>query len=149
MKAVCMPKGSSRAFTLLALHVLLGIYALSDVFSKSASGQEFGSLLFFVFYGLVLVLLGVYALGWQQVIKRMPLSSAYANRAITIVWGIFWGALLFGESVTPGKIIGAAIIMAGIVVYSFADKSDAQMAAANDVENETVRETTTEDGDAR
>lgn len=113
----------SRLGTLLILHIMLGIYSLSDVFSKCASGQTFPGVLFFVFYGLVLVLLGVYALGWQQIIKRMPLSSAYANRAITIVWGIFWGALLFGESITVGKIVGALIIMAGIVIYARADRT--------------------------
>ena len=112
---------NSRVATLLGLHILLGIYSLSDVFSKSAAETTFPSWWFFFLYGMVLLLLGVYALGWQQVIKRMPLSSAFANRAVTIVWGIFWGALLFGEAVTPGKIAGALLIMAGIVVFSRAD----------------------------
>lgn len=115
---------------LLGLHVLLGIYALSDVCSKLAAGAWFPDLMFFVFYGLMLVFLGVYALGWQQVIKRMPLSSAFANRAVTIVWGIFWGAVLFGEAITPGKLAGAAIIMAGIVLYARADASDERGDAA-------------------
>lgn len=108
---------------LLGLHVLLGIYALSDVCSKYAAGVGFPDVAFFLFYGLMLAFLGIYALGWQQVIKRMPLSSAFANRAVTIVWGIFWGAMLFGEDVTPGKLAGAAIIMAGIVLYAHADAS--------------------------
>lgn len=113
-----------RRTTLLGLHVLLGIYALSDVFSKYAAGAGFPDLAFFLFYGLMLVFLGVYALGWQQVIKRMPLSSAFANRAVTVVWGIFWGAVLFGEDITVGKLAGAAIIMAGIVLYARADATN-------------------------
>mgnify|MGYP002569225887 CR=1 FL=1 len=112
---------AGRMRMLLGLHVLLGIYALSDVCSKYAAGAGFPDVAFFLFYGLMLVFLGIYALGWQQIIKRMPLSSAFANRAVTIVWGIFWGALLFGEDVTPGKLVGAAIIMAGIVLYARAD----------------------------
>ena len=108
---------------LLGLHVLLGIYALSDVCSKYAAGAGFFDVAFFLFYGLMLAFLGIYALGWQQIIKRMPLSSAFANRAVTIVWGIFWGAMLFGEDVTPGKLAGAAIIMAGIVLFAHADAS--------------------------
>lgn len=119
---------SSRASTLLILHVLLGVYALSDVASKMASGTDFFSLPFLLWYGVLLACLGIYALGWQQVIKRMPLSSAYANRAITIVWGIFWGFVLFGEAITPGKIIGAAIIACGIVLFARADHADAQAA---------------------
>lgn len=110
--------------TLLGLHVLLGIYSLSDVASKKAAGTAFMSPAFILFYGIVLVLLAFYALGWQQVIKRMPLSSAYANRAVTIVWGILWGVVFFSESVTPGKIAGAALIMCGIVIFARADKDD-------------------------
>lgn len=113
-----------RRATLLGLHVLLGIYALSDVFSKYAAGAGFPDIAFFLFYGLMLVFLGVYALGWQQVIKRMPLSSAFANRAVTVVWGIFWGAVLFGEDITFGKLAGVAIIMAGIILYARADTTD-------------------------
>lgn len=110
--------------TLLALHGLLLIYSLSDVASKSAAGTEFPSMAFIVCYGAVLVLLGIYALGWQQVIKRLPLTTAYANRAITVVWGIFWGCVLFGESITPGKLVGAAIIIVGIVLYVRADNAE-------------------------
>ena len=69
----------------------------------------------------MIAVLGIYAIGWQQVIKRMPLTSAYANKAVTIVWGIIWGALLFHESVTPLKLLGAAIVLVGVVLFSLAD----------------------------
>ena len=125
-------KADSRLLTLLGLHILLGIYSLSDIASKTASGQPFLSGPFLFFYALVLVFLAIYALGWQQVIKRMPLSSAYANRAVTIVWGIFWGFLLFGEAITPGKIIGAIIIMVGIVLFARADRDETDETAESD-----------------
>lgn len=114
----------STASVLLGLHILLGLYALSDVCSKAAAGTEFLSLPFLLFYGAILALLGIYALGWQQVIKRMPLTTAYANRAITIVWGMFWGCVVFGETITPGKILGAAIIISGILLYVLSDRKD-------------------------
>ena len=44
----------------------------------------------------------------------MPLTIAYANKGITIIWGIFWGAILFKEAITIKTIIGGAIILAGI-----------------------------------
>ena len=69
----------------------------------------------------MLALLGLYALGWQQVLKKLPLTTAYANKAVTIIWGIIWGLLLFGEHISIGKVIGAAFIIAGIVVFSLAD----------------------------
>lgn len=107
--------------TLLLLHILLLFYSLSDVMSKLAAGFDFLSLGFVVCYGGLLLILAGYAVGWQQVIKRMPLTTAYANRGITVVWGIFWGALFFSEAVTPGKIAGAVMVVAGIVLFSIAD----------------------------
>ena len=115
--------------TLLLLHILLLFYSLSDVMSKLAAGFDFLSLGFVVCYGGLLVILAGYAIGWQQVIKRMPLTTAYANRGITVVWGIFWGALFFSEAITPGKIAGAVMVVAGIVLFSLADGETQEGAA--------------------
>lgn len=109
---------------LIALHVLLGVYSFSGVFSKAAALAGFPTATFFICYGFVLLLLAIYAIGWQQVIKRIPLTSAFANKAITVVWGIFWGILFFGERLTVGKAVGAAIIIAGIVLFAYADRDD-------------------------
>lgn len=103
---------------LLLLHGVLLVLSLSGVASKLASRQEFLSLPFCMFYGVVLLILAFYALAWQQVIKRLPLTFAYANRAITVVWGIVWGALFFGERVTALMLTGAIIIIVGIVLYA-------------------------------
>lgn len=108
------------------LHVLLLGYSFADVASKKASGYSFLSPGFIVCYGIVLVILAGYALGWQQIIKRIPLTTAYANRGITVVWGIFWGAVFFAEPVTIGKLVGAALIIAGIALFSHADAEDAE-----------------------
>ena len=110
-----------RVRILLLLHVLLLFYSWADVASKFAAGFDFVSVGFVACYALVLVVLAVYALGWQQVIKRLPLTTAYANRGITVVWGIFWGAVFFAEAVTPFKLVGAALIIAGVVLFSHAD----------------------------
>ena len=72
------------------------------------------------------MLLAVYAFVWQQLIKRIPLTVAYANKAVTLVWGLVWGWLFFGESITPGKIIGIIMVMAGVVIYSVADDKEMQ-----------------------
>ena len=107
--------------TLLILHVFLLIFSISNVCSKNASEYSMLSTGFLCWYALSLVLLGVYAIAWQQILKRLPLSSAYSNKAITIVWGIAWGGLIFHEEINPGMILGALIIIAGIVLYAFAD----------------------------
>ena len=103
--------------TILALNVLLMFFSLGGIFSKLASKQPFLSLKFILCYGALLFIMFVYAIGWQQVIKRLPLTMAYANRAITIVWGIIWGLLFFNENLNVGKIIGAVIVIAGVLLY--------------------------------
>lgn len=54
----------------LLLHVILGIYAGSSVCSKLAAQQPFLSAAFIMLYGLMLLALVTYAVGWQQVIKH-------------------------------------------------------------------------------
>lgn len=103
---------------ILGLHGMLVLYSLSSICGKLASGFSFLSVGFIVCYGGMIALLGIYALGWQQVIKRLPLTFAYANRAVTVVWGIVWGALFFSEPVTAGKLAGALIVLAGVVLYA-------------------------------
>ena len=103
--------------TILALNVLLMFFSLGGIFSKLASKQPFLSLKFILCYGALLFIMFVYAIGWQQVIKRLPLTMAYANRAVTIVWGIIWGLLFFNEKLSLGKVIGAVIVIAGVLLY--------------------------------
>lgn len=118
-----MERGKADVRILLALHCLLVLMSLSGVMSKFAARFEFMSVGFVLCYGAMVVLLGVYALGWQQVIKRIPLTTAYANRAVTVLWGIVWGALLFHEGVNPLKIAGALVVLFGVVLYAVADNS--------------------------
>ena len=122
-------KQTSNVKMYVLLHALMFLFSLSPVCSKLAGRQPFLSLPLFFFYGLVIVILGIYALAWQQVIKRMPLTTAYANKAVTVVWGMVWGMLLFGESITPQKVLGAAVIVAGVVLYAFAEPEQKEESA--------------------
>lgn len=116
-----MHSTKKRGLTLLALHLLLLLYSLSGFFSKTASAEPFLSWEFILLYGGMMLIMVTYAFGWQQVIKRLPLTTAFANKAVTVVWGIVWGTLFFGEKITPGKLVGAAMIVAGVVLFVKAD----------------------------
>lgn len=99
----------------LLLHSSLLLYSTTTVFSKIAAEKEFLSLKFILFYGLMLFILVVYAVLWQQILKRFPLTLAFANKSVVIVWGILWGALLFQETITWQMIVGAIIIIIGVI----------------------------------
>ena len=115
---------SSNIKYLIILHLFLGIYSLTGVAAKFAGAEEFLSVRFIVFYGLVLFGLFVYAIAWQQIIKHMPLISAYANRGVTVIWGLVWGYFIFSETITARKLIGAAVIVCGIVLIVTADAKE-------------------------
>ena len=111
----------SKIKTLFLLHIMLMIYSMSGIGSKMESKQEFLSTEFCFYYAMIIILLGFYAIGWQQIIKRLPLTMAFANKAVTIVWGIIWGVVFFDEAITAGKIIGAILVIIGVVIYAKSD----------------------------
>lgn len=118
---------------LVILHIMFMIFSLGAVASKTAANSEFLSLRFCFFYGLVLCGLFIYAIVWQQMLKRLPLVTAYANKAVTVVWGIIWGFVFFNEAVTVRKIVGAVIVITGVCIVVMADKDNTE--TADDAEN--------------
>ena len=130
---------NSNVKYLIILHIFLGIYSLTGVASKFAAGEDFMSVKFILFYGLVMFGLFVYAIAWQQIIKHMPLISAYANRGVTVIWGIIWGYFIFSENITVRKLVGAAIIICGVVLIVTADaKEEMQEKEENEREHKTA-----------
>lgn len=114
-KAKSKMKDNSGKFIVL-LHIVLMVYSLFGIFSKYAAQEDFLSPKYIMYYGIVLINLGFYAICWQQIIKRIPLVVAYANKAVTVVWGILFGYLLLGEKVTITKVVGALFVIMGVVM---------------------------------
>ena len=73
-----------------------------------------------VFWSLAgaVTLLGLYAVGWQKILQRLPLTVAYFNRGLAVFWGLLWSALLFGEALTFFNILGTAVIFAGLALMN-------------------------------
>lgn len=103
---------------LILIQLAVILYTFSGIAGKFAAGQEMLSLPFLMFIGLELFILGCYAIVWQQIIKRFPLSMAYVNRATAIFWSTLWAFLIFGERITWKNILGVIIIFAGIMVVN-------------------------------
>lgn len=113
---------SSNVGYLIILHIELLLLSLSGVCSKMAAQNDFLSFWFIFWYGLVILNLGVYAIVWQQIIKHLPLTTAYANKAITIVWGILWGFVFFQEQIKWNMLVGAFIAITGVIVVVKSDE---------------------------
>lgn len=104
------------------LHIMLMVYSVIGILGKLASSENLFSFIFFKYYICILTILGGYALVWQQIIRRLPLSMAYANRSVSTVWGLLWGVIFFHEQVTSGKIIGILLIIFGVILLIRADE---------------------------
>lgn len=106
----------------ILLHILLLVMAFGGVCSKLAGQSDFLSTSFFLYYGLVLLILAIYAIAWQQILKIIPLVTAYANKAVGVIWGLVFGLLIFQEKITATKVIGTVIIIFGIIMVVKADE---------------------------
>lgn len=103
---------------IIQLQGVVVIYTLSGIMSKNASASGKNPVRFLVFFGLEFVLLAVYAVLWQQMIKRFELSVAYANRSMAILWSMLWAVLIFHDAITVKNIIGVLLVTAGTVIIN-------------------------------
>ena len=102
---------------ILILQLIIIIYTFSSICAKLASGQE-TILRLLLFTGLEFLCLAVYAILWQQAIKKFDLSVAYANRAMVLLWSMIWAVLVFHDTITLKNILGVALVIAGTFVIN-------------------------------
>lgn len=102
------------------MYLNFGIFSFSMVLAKWAGGHDLLSFHALALYGLSFFALGIYAIVWQQVLRRLPLNKAYPAKGITIPMGMVFGYTLFGERVSINMLLGVLLVIVGIffVVYN-------------------------------
>lgn len=113
-----MRNKSSRLPVYAALLGANMIYACESVFIKLASRQEQFSPRYLLFLACAVAVLGIYAIVWQQIIKRVPISEAYMFKGTALIFVLLISVLFLGESITVANLIGAAMIVSGIILFS-------------------------------
>ena len=110
---------------ILLLQMVVIIYTISGIMAKFASaGETLQQLL--LFFGLDLLCLGIYAVFWQQMIKAFPLSVAYANRAMALLWSAVWAKIIFGDTITIRQWLGIGLVIIGILVINTEKQEEVQ-----------------------
>lgn len=104
------------------LHILLFFNSFTGICSKLAAHEKLFSFKFLLLYGTMIFILGIYAIFWQQVLKHIPLTTAFCNKAVSIVWGIVWGCTIFKEELKWNMIVGAVIVIIGVIVVVTSDE---------------------------
>lgn len=115
---------------IIILQAVVVVYTLSSVVAKLATGKELFSFSFFLFYGLEIGILGVYAILWQQMIKRFELSVAYANRAMALLWSAVWAVVLFEEGLSGKQLAGILLVIIGTMIVNTDTKKKEEEDAA-------------------
>lgn len=111
----------SQKLTILSIVSLVAInllYACVSLFTKYASQQEFMSWNYMVGLIAAVGVMGLYAVLWQQVLKRIDLSLAYMFKGTSLIFVMLLAYVLFDEQITWNNIVGAIIIISGIVLYA-------------------------------
>lgn len=107
---------------IIFLQIVILIYTGSSIAAKVASGAPIFSLKFIVCYGIEIIILGVYAVLWQQIIKKFELSIAYANRAMVLVWSLVWAIVIFHDQITVQNLLGIGLVVVGTVIVNLDTK---------------------------
>ena len=106
---------------ILQLQLIIVIYTIAGIMAKLASqGNDLGKVIIFLF--LDIFLLGIYAVFWQQLIKLFPLSVAYANRAMSLLWSAVWARIIFGEEITGKQWVAIGLVIAGTILVNGGEK---------------------------
>ena len=107
----------------IMLQFVIIIYSTTSIIAKFAAAQEVASFHFFLLFGLEIGILGIYAILWQQMIKKFDLSIAYANRAMELFWSLLWTIVIFQDKITLYKVGGVVLVIAGTILINSDQKT--------------------------
>ncbi len=94
------------------------LYASVTLFTKYASQQEMGSVAYCLGVAGAISVMGLYAICWQQILKRIELSTAYMFKGTSLIFIMLFAFALFGEPITIMNVVGAIVIVIGITLFA-------------------------------
>ena len=98
----------------IILILVFFFYSTVSIAAKFTSLQEFLSLKYFLVLAIVVAMLGIYAIIWQQILKRIELTTAYMFKGTSLIFVLLFSALIFNETITVWNIVGASLIVGGM-----------------------------------
>lgn len=105
----------------LAIAAIL-LESLTVPFLKLGGRYPFLSPMYLICFAAAVMIMGAYAVAWQLILERIPLTTAYLRKGVSYILVFVWGSLLFHEAIKPKQIIGVIVIIIGMVV-SMSDES--------------------------
>lgn len=90
--------------------------SLSSSVLKFSKDYAFLSPMYLFWFCVAVGIMGLYAIAWQLLLERLPLTTAYLRKGLTYVLIFIWAKVFFNEIITVKQMIGMAVIIVGMVV---------------------------------
>lgn len=94
------------------------VFSLAGVLLKAGARHPVFSAAFIPYYAGAFLCVFFFALVWQQVLRACELITAYAWRGTILLWTFLWASLFFGETVTLSNILGAILVVCGMMLVT-------------------------------
>ena len=99
------------------------ISAFSQVLLKVAANRTYENRIKEYLNPLVICAYGIFGLSWAMTTYALRYVSYAHNspiiEATSYIWGPLFGVVLLREKITRRRLLGMAIILAGIMIFSF------------------------------
>lgn len=116
-KSALLNKFLDNKRNLYAVAILAIVFeSLSSSVLKMSKDYALFSPMYLFWFGVAVGIMGLYAIAWQLLLERLPLTTAYMRKGLTYVLIFVWAKVLFNETITIKQYIGMAIIIVGMVV---------------------------------
>ena len=111
-------ENNTASFKTIVILLLVNLlFSTVSIAVKYTSMQQLFSMQYFIGVIVVIAMLGTYAIVWQQILKRVDITLAYMFKATGILYVLLYSVFMFGETITVWNVIGASIIITGIVLF--------------------------------
>ncbi len=102
----------------IALLALIAVFmeSLTSPCLKLGGKYPFLSFGYIAWFCIAVLILGFYAVCWQLILEKIPLTTAYLRRGASYVLIFVWATVIFHEQITKMQLLGIVVIIIGMVV---------------------------------
>ena len=114
---------NKRSNIIILAIVAVFMESLTSPCLKLGSRYPFMSPGYIAWFCLAVAILGFYAVCWQLILEKLPLTTAYLRRGFSYILIFVWATLIFHEAITWKQILGIMVITLGMVISISDEKS--------------------------
>ena len=114
---------NKRSNIIILAIVAVFMESLTSPCLKLGGRYPFMSPGYIAWFYLAVAILGFYAVCWQLILEKLPLTTAYLRRGFSYILIFVWATLIFHEAITWKQILGIMVITLGMVISISDEKS--------------------------